>query len=147
MKKKVIALMVICSMIAGCAEMVPEPPGEEKENTVTTTGWNVMSGNYTVLVGDNNSTTPTIVLGNSSTWLEINKITLNATHLSFEVIDNAIVFSNYSFTIDGYANQSGYLFSSGYAPDIGNATIYTPSFPYDITVAYYCEYKEWVGNE
>ena len=97
MKKKVIALMVICSMIAGCAEMVPEPPGEENENTVTTTGWNVMSGNYTVLVGDNNSTTPTIVLGNSSTWLEINKITLNATHLSFEVIDNAIVFSNYSF--------------------------------------------------
>ena len=35
MKKKVIALMVICSMIAGCAEMVPEPPGEENENTVT----------------------------------------------------------------------------------------------------------------
>ena len=31
MKKKVIALMVICSMIAGCAEMVPEPPGEEND--------------------------------------------------------------------------------------------------------------------
>jgi len=114
---------------------------------INVTGWETLSGNYTVIVDENNSTVPVISIGNNTTWMEIQVITFNASHLSFEVVDNQIVFSNFTFELEGYALQNGVLFSSGYAPDMGNVTVYMPTFPYDITVEYYCVYREWTGHE
>ena len=116
--KKVMAMLMVATLLAGCADAIPDAP-----------------------------TAPVITVGNNSTWLEVQVITLNATHLSFEVVENQIVFSNYTFKLEGYLNQSGYLFGNGYAPDLGSATLYTPDFPYDITIEYYCVYREWTGNE
>ena len=143
--KRVVVLLLVASLLSGCAEAIPDAPGTETDNVlVTPVGWNNLNGTYTVMVGDNNSTEPTIVVGNHSTWLEVHSVVLNATHLSFEVVNNTIVFSNYSFELDGYLIQNGNMFV-GYAPDLGNATLHTPVFPYDITVEYTIIYREWVG--
>ena len=144
--KKVMAMLMVATLLAGCADAIPDAPTDDN-TVVTVSGWETMSGNYTVMVGDNNSTAPVITVGNNSTWLEVQVITLNATHLSFEVVENQIVFSNYTFELEGYLNQSGFLFGNGYAPNLGSATLYTPDFPYDITIEYYCVYREWTGNE
>jgi len=145
--KKIMALLMVTVMLAGCADAIPDAPTDEEGTVITVSGWETMSGNYTVMFGENNSTAPILTVGNSSTWLELQVVILNATHLSFEVVENQIVFSNFTFELEGYLNQSGFLFGSGYAPDLGNATIYTPDFPYDITIEYYCVYREWTGNE
>ena len=75
------------------------------------------------------------------------EIILNATHLSFIVDDNTVTFHNYSFELKGYLNQSDYLWSDGFAPNMGNATLYTPDYSYDITIDYVILYREWTGKE
>ena len=144
-KRKVMVLLIAASMLAGCAEIIPDPP----DNTVAPNAPDLeyVNGTYTVLYGVNNSTTPIVSIGNNSTWLEIQSINLNATHLSFVVNDNTVIFHNYSFGLKGYLNQSGDLWSDGYAPNMGKATLHTPDYPYDITVDYSIVYREWSGKE
>ena len=145
-KRKVIVLLIAASMMAGCTEIIPDPPTDE-EIIANAPDWENLNGTYTVLVGVNNSTAPSVTVGNNTTWLEVKKVYLNATHLSFEVDGNAITFNNYSFALKGYLNQSGNLWSNGHAPDMGNATLYTPDYPYDITIDYVILYREWNGKE
>jgi hypothetical protein len=144
-KNKMMVLLIAASMMAGCAEIIPEPPNSvEGENPPE---WKYVNGTYTIIIGDNNTTAPLITVGNNSTWLQIHSVTLNASHLSFEVDGNTITFHNYTFTLGGYLNQSGYLWNEGYASNIGNATLHTPDFPYDITIEYSIVYREWTGKE
>jgi len=146
--KRIMTLLMVSILLAGCADAIPDAPSEDDgETVIVVSGWETLSGNYTVMAGDNNSTAPIITVGNNSTWMQIQIITLNASHLSFEVVDNQIVFSNYTFKLEGYASQDGVLFSNGYAPNMGTVDIYTPTFPYDITIEYYCVYREWTGHE
>ena len=145
MIKKIMVLLIAASLLTGCAEIIPEPPTDEI--ILNAPDWENVTGTYTVLIGDNNSTAPIITIGNNTTWLEVKTVYLNATHLSFIVDDNTVTFHNYSFELKGYLNQSDYLWSDGFAPNMGNATLYTPDYFYDITIDYVILYREWTGKE
>ena len=142
--KKMIVLLMVASMMAGCADAIPDLPNSEEEEVVE---WTTVSGEFTVLVGDdNNSTYTTVSLGLNTTWLEVNSFNYTATHLSFDIVNNTVIFNNYTFENDGYVSQNGVLFSSGYAPSMGQVELYFPSFPFDITVNYTVEYKTVNGR-
>lgn len=146
--KKVVALMIVCSLMAGCADAIPDPNSIlGNEETTTEPDWKTINGQYTVVIDDNNSTVPIIEIGNNTTWLEISKVNYSAVHLSFTVVNNSVVFHNYSFEIRGMVIQDGVTWYEGYAPSLGKATMITPDFPYDITVNYTIDYREWKGNE
>ena len=99
------------------------------------------------MVGDdNNSTYSTVTIGTNSSWLEVSSFNYTATHLSFEIVNNTVIFNNYTFANDGYVSQDGMLFNSGYAPNYGQAELYFPNFPYDITVNYTVKYRTENGR-
>ena len=146
--KKIVALMIVCSLMAGCADAIPDPNSIlGKEEITNEPDWKTINGQYTVVVSNNNSTVPIIEIGNNTTWLEISKVNYSAVHLSFTVVNNSVVFHNYSFEIRGMVIQDGVTWYEGYAPSLGKATMITPDFPYDITVNYTIDYREWKGNE
>jgi len=144
-KAYVISLLFMTGMLAGCAEAIPDPPSVVEGANAP--DWSYLNGTYTYIVEDNNSTIPVVTLGNESTWLQVSSFTLNATHMSFVTEDNAITFNNKSFTLGGYLHQEGVLWDGGYAPLMGNNTLFFPKFPYDITVDYMVVYREWTGTE
>ena len=135
---------MVASMMAGCADAIPDLPNSEEEEVVE---WTTVSGEFTVLVGDdNNSTYSTVTIGTNSSWLEVSSFNYTATHLSFEIVNNTVIFNNYTFANDGYVSQDGMLFNSGYAPNYGQAELYFPNFPYDITVNYTVKYRTENGR-
>lgn len=138
-------VFLIAVMLSGCAgEIIPDPPSDDDRVIPNST---TLEGSFTVLVGDNNSTTPVIVLGNSTTWLEIISCNYTATHLSFTVDNNTVSFHNYTFEVGGYVSQGNTVWSNGYAPSIGSAELYFSDFTYDITINYTVTYREWRGTE
>ena len=145
--KKMMVLLIAASIMAGCADAIPDLPGTEEEVVIE---WTTLMGEFTILsptttdngtVIDGNSTYSTVTIGTNNTWLEVNRINYTATHLSFEIVNNTVIFNNFSFSNDGYIIQDGLLFNSGYAPNYGQAELYFPTFPYDITVNYTVEYR------
>tara|TARA_R100000152_G_C6781951_1_gene217734 strand:- start:6030 stop:6473 length:444 start_codon:yes stop_codon:yes gene_type:complete len=143
---KTMVLLIVASLMAGCADAIPEPPiiGDDEE---VINEWTTLNSVFTIIVGDeNNSTYETIVLGTNTTWLEVSSFNYTATHLSFEIVNNTVIFNNYTFENDGYISQNGMLFSSGTAPNYGTAEVYFPTFPYDITVNYTVIYRTVNGR-
>lgn len=138
-------VFLIAVMLSGCAgEIIPDPPTDEDRVIPNSS---TLDGSFTVLVGDNNSTTPVIVLGNSTTWLEVISCNYTATHLSFTVDNNTVTFHNYTFEVGGYVSQGEHVWSNGYAPSIGEVQLYFSDFEYDITINYTVTYREWRGTE
>ena len=130
--------------MAGCADAIPDVPGTEEEVVVE---WTTLNAEFTVLVGDdNNSTYSAVTIGTNSSWLEVSSFNYTATHLSFDIVNNTVIFNNYTFANDGYVSQDGMLFNSGYAPNYGQAELYFPNFPYDITVNYTVKYRTVNGR-
>jgi len=138
MNKKIIALLMVTSLMAGCADAIPDAPfGGEEEVVVE---WTTLNGEFTVLVGDeNNSTYTDVTIGTNDTWLIVNSFNYTATHLSFEIVNNTVIFNNFTFYNEGYIHI-------GHSPDMGTETLYFPVFPYDITVNYTVSYRTENGR-
>ena len=136
--KKMIVLLIAASLMAGCADAIPDAPfGGEEEVVVE---WTTLNGEFTVLVGDeNNSTYTDVTIGTNNTWLIVNSFNYTATHLSFEIVNNTVIFNNFTFYNEGYIHI-------GHASDMGTETLYFPEFPYDITVNYTVSYRTENGR-
>ena len=169
-KKKMIALMIVCSFMAGCADAIPDPEGWLSDDEVIEPDWVTETGQITVMFNNTMTVEVPVMDGNNSTnetttmevivpnpvvwidtnatygWLDVQSINYTATHLSFEIINNTVIFNNYSFDVDAYLVQDGHRWNSGFAPELGNATLYVPSFPFDITVHYTITYRVWNGR-
>ena len=158
MNKKVIALLMVTSLMAGCADAIPDAPfGGEEEVVVE---WTTLNGEYTIVWGPHetgeenmteidwdSSTYSIVTIGSDNTWLEVNSFNYTATHLSFEIVNNTVLFNNYTFENDGFLTQMEVgMFSVGYAPNMGTAQLYFPEFPYDITVNYTVSYRTENGR-
>lgn len=127
-----IVLLMVASMMAGCADAIPDLPNSEEE---VVTDWTTLNGEYTVLVDDeNNSTYTDVTIGTNNTWVIVNSFNYTATHLSFEIVNNTVIFNNFTWENDGYIHI-------GHSPEMGQQTLYFPVFPYDITVNYTVEYR------
>tara|TARA_R110002050_G_scaffold75215_2_gene161353 strand:+ start:21989 stop:22525 length:537 start_codon:yes stop_codon:yes gene_type:complete len=171
--KKMIALVMVCSFMAGCADGIPEPDAWFDDDEITEPDWITEVGEFTIMfnatttvevitevAGENNTTTnetttmevavpnPVIWINTNTTygWIEVMAVNYTATHLSFEIIDNTVIFNNYSFDVGGYLVQDGFMWNSGYAPNLGNATLYVSTFPFDISVNYTVTYRVWNGR-
>jgi len=152
--KKMLALVMITTLFVGCT--IPSPDEVFAEETVAPKEWATLNGSFTYLVDDvNNSTQETVWLNTNSTYgmIELDYFHYNITHLSFDIVNNSVIFHNYSFNIIGYLSQvhddwnQSYLWSKGYAPEFGNATLMFPTFTFDVTVEYEVKYRIWTGQE
>lgn len=173
MLKKVMALLIAASLLAGCADAIPDPEGWLSDDKVIEPDWITEVGEITVMYnattivnitvenGSVNNTTiyenttmivdvpdPVVWINTNITygWLELREINYTATHLSFVIINNTVIFNNYSFDVTAYLVQDDYKWNSGFAPELGNATLYVPSFPFDITINYTITYRVWNGR-
>ena len=136
-KRKMMVLLMVASMMAGCADAIPDLPGSEEE---VVTEWTTLNGEYTVLVDDaNNSTYSDVTLGTNNTWVIVNSFNYTATHLSFEIVNNTVLFNNFTWENDGYIHI-------GHAYNMGPITMDFPDFPYDITVNYTVVYRTENGR-
>ena len=136
-KRKMMVLLMVASMMAGCADAIPDLPGSEEE---VVTEWTTLNGEYTVLVDDaNNSTYSDVRLGTNNTWLIVQSFNYTATHLSFEIVNNTVIFNNFTWENDGYIHIA-------HAFDMGPITVDFPDFPYDITVNYTVVYRTENGR-
>mgnify|MGYP003148836063 CR=1 FL=1 len=173
MNRKMIVLVITASLMAGCADAIPDPEGWLNGDEIDEPDWVTETGQITIMfnntvtvevvtevVGENNTTTnetttmeveiphPVVWVDTNATygWLEVQAINYTATHLSFEIVNNTVIFNNYSFDVNGFLMQDGHKWSNGFAPELGNATLYMPSFPFDITVNYTVTYRVWNGR-
>ena len=151
---KVIVLMTAVTLLAGCTEALPDPPEEEFEGETPQADWMSMTGGFTLVMDNTTNETliyaPTILLDVNTTYgaIELQSFKYNITHLSFEVIDNSVIFNNYSWVnMQGYLVQGDKYWSSGFAPEFGNATLHFAAFPFDVTVEYEVVYRVWDGRE
>ena len=146
--------MIVGAFLAGCTEALPDPPSEEFEGQVSDKEWTTLTGEFTVVMDNTTNETliyaPTILLDVNTTYgaIELQSFKYNITHLSFEVVDNSIIFNNYSWVnMQGYLVQGDKYWSSGFAPEFGNATLHFAAFPFDVTVEYEVVYRVWDGRE
>ena len=151
---KLLTLMIVGAFLAGCTEALPDPPSEEFEGQVSDKEWTTLTGEFTVVMDNTTNETliyaPTILLDVNTTYgaIELQSFKYNITHLSFEVVDNSVIFNNYSWVnMQGYLVQGGNYWSSGFAPEFGNATLHFAAFPFDVTVEYEVVYRVWDGRE
>lgn len=149
--KKAIVLLIVCSFMAGCADAIPDPNEVYNDEVAINKEWKTMSGEFT-LVLDNNTTlvnAPELWLDTNKTYglIELSRFNYTAKHLSFEVVNNSVIFHNYTFNMKGHLIQDGYIWSEGLAPEFGNATLRFASFPFDVTINYEIEYRIWDGRE
>jgi len=151
---KVIVLMTAVALLAGCTEALPDPPEEEFEGETTQADWMSMTGEFTLVMDNTTNETlihaPTIWLDVNTSYgaIELQSFKYNITHLSFEVINNSVIFNNYSWVdMQGYLVQGDKYWSSGFAPEFGNATLHFAAFPFDVTVEYEVVYRVWDGRQ
>ena len=151
---KIVALLVAASFLAGCTEALPSPPEEEFENETTQAEWITMTGDFTLVMNNSSNESfayaPTIWVDVNTSYgaIELQSFTYNITHLSFEVVNNSVIFSNYSWVgWQGYLVQEDKYWSSGFAPEFGNATLHFAAFPFDVTVEYELIYRVWDGRQ
>tara|TARA_R100000995_G_scaffold1763_1_gene1176 strand:- start:19094 stop:19579 length:486 start_codon:yes stop_codon:yes gene_type:complete len=141
-------VFLITIMLAGCTIPSPDEVFAEEEECIK--DWSTMNGSFTYLINDlNNSTQETVVLDFNSTYglIELDYFYYNLTHLSFDIVNNTVIFNNFTFNVEGYAQQGTHLWSNGYAPQFGSATLVFPVFPFDVTVEYEVKYRVWNGRE
>lgn len=146
-----LVLLVCASLLAGCTVPGPDDYFNGEEEEVIPVGWSNLTGEFTVMVEGNNTTTaPNILVGSNNTWLEVSSFNYTATHLSFDIVNNTVIFNNFTFDNVGYVSQWSFgeqdLYSSGLMPNYGEAELYFPDFPYDITINYTIIYREWNGR-
>jgi len=151
---RILTLMIVGVFLAGCTEALPDPPEEEFEGQTTQADWVSMTGEFTLVMNNTTNETfihaPTIWVDTNTTYgaIELQAFTYNITHLSFEVINNSVIFSNYSWVgMQGYLIQGQHHWSSGFAPEFGNATLHFAAFPFDVTVEYEVVYRVWDGRQ
>tara|TARA_R110002167_G_scaffold243023_4_gene448585 strand:+ start:63 stop:557 length:495 start_codon:yes stop_codon:yes gene_type:complete len=142
-------VLLVAVMLSGCTgDIIPDPPTFDNRVAPNTT---TLEGTFNVLIGDNNSTTPTIIIGNTTSWLEVLNYNYTATHLSFTVDNNTVTFHNYTFEVGGYVSQgihnSSFLWNNGHAPSLGTAELHFSDFTYDVTINYTVTFREWRGIE
>ena len=146
-------LLVLSSFLAGCADAIPDPQEVYDEDEAVHKEWTVMTGNFTLVFDNTTNETlleaPEIWLDTNRTYglIELKRFNYTAEHLSFEVINNSVRFSNYSFNMQGHLEQDGFYWQEGLASTWGNATLHFAKFPFDITVEYTVEYRIWDGRE
>jgi hypothetical protein len=144
MVKNITMLIVLSTLLAGCADVIPDLPSDEE---VVINEWTTLTGNFTALIDDvNNSTYEVVNIGNASKWLVVDSFNYTATHLSFVVTNNTVIFNNYTFDNIGFLEQNGVVFNQGYAPNYGDAQLFFPVFPYDMTVEYTVVFKTVSGR-
>ena len=114
-----IVLLFLCSSLAGCTDMIPNPPSE----------YDSVSGSFDTF---DNKTIPVVTIGNNTTFLRIISIDYNITNSNNEWLE-----------INGYVFQEGndFIFNYGYALDIGKvylhfAYVENASYTYEV---YYSE--------
>lgn len=114
-----IVLLFLCSSLAGCTDMIPDPPSE----------YDSVSGSFDTF---DNKTIPVVTIGNNTTFLRIISIDYNITNSNNEWLE-----------INGYVFQEGndFIFNYGYALDIGKvylhfAYVENASYTYEV---YYSE--------
>jgi len=151
---KLLTLMIVGAFLAGCTEALPDPPSEEFEGQVSNKEWTTLTGDFTLVMDNTTNETliyaPTIWLDVNTSYgaIELQSFKYNITHLSFEVINNSVIFNNYSWVnMQGYLVQEDKYWSSGFAPEFGNATLHFAAFPFDVTVEYEVIYRVWDGRE
>ena len=169
MNKRILVLLIAVSMMAGFTESIPSPTDIFNECNDP----EVMTETGQIIILENETYNP-IELGNSSKWLELVSYDYTATHLSFEVVNNSVIFNNLTFDVNGelyqehivnytvsvpvnstlnetvnytFTDTSIVTFSSGFAPNIGLVNMYVSDFDYDITIDYTIQYKLWTGKE
>ena len=110
-----IILLFLSASLAGCAEVIPDPPSE----------YNSISGSFDTY---DNKTISEIAIGNNTTLLEIYTVSYNITNSN-----------NDSFKINGYVYQEGtdFVFDKGYALNIGKvylhfAYVENASYTYEV---------------
>ena len=125
--KKMFAILLTAVLVAGCTEALPSPP-EDESFIHAPTIWVDVNTSYGAI--------------------ELQSFAYNITHLSFEVVNNSVIFSNYSWVgWQGYLVQEDKYWSSGFAPEFGNATLHFAAFPFDVTVEYELIYRVWDGRQ
>ena len=114
-----IVLLFLCSSLAGCTDIIPDPPSE----------YDSVSGSFDTF---DNKTIPVVVIGNNTTLLEIISVTYNMTNSNNDWLE-----------VNGYVFQEGndFIFNYGYALDIGKvylhfAYVENASYTYEV---YYSE--------
>ena len=114
-----IVLLFLCSSLAGCTDMIPDPPSE----------YDSVSGSFDTF---DNKTIPVVTIGNNTTFLRIISIDYNITNSNNEWLE-----------INEYVFQEGndFIFNYGYALDIGKvylhfAYVENASYTYEV---YYSE--------
>ena len=108
-------LLLISASLAGCTDMIPDPPSE----------YDSVSGSFDTF---DNKTIPVVAIGNNTTFLEIISINYNITNSNNDWLD-----------INGYAFQeeNDFIFNYGYALDIGKvylhfAYVENASYTYEV---------------
>lgn len=149
--RKMISLMIVCAMFAGCAEAIPDPDDLYGGDDGIHKEWQKTSGEFTLIL-ENNST----LVYADEMWLDTNtthglidllSFNYTARHLSYVVDNNTVTFNNKTYRMTGLLQQDGYLWSSGLAPELGNATMHFAAFPFDVTIEYEITYRVWDGRE
>lgn len=102
-----LVLLLISPALAGCAEMIPDPPVEGNDPL-----WTTEYHNFT-LEDTNNSTLPTITFGSNGTLVEV----YSASVLLYNETVNLTVDMKPYFLVD---NMS---FRQGHAPAMGEVTV------------------------
>ena len=100
---KLLTLMIVGAFLAGCTEALPDPPSEEFEGEVSDKEWTTLAGDFTLVMDNTTNETliyaPTIWVDVNTSYgaIELQSFKYNITHLSFEVINNSVIFNNYSW--------------------------------------------------
>ena len=123
MMRRLIVLLLVSSSLAGCAEMIPDPPVEGNDPI-----WTTEYHNFT-LEDTNNSTLPTITVGSNSTLVEI----FSASAILYNETVNLTVDMKPYFLVDNIS------FRQGHAPVMGEVTlnlIELKGYDYNCTIVY-----------
>ena len=124
--RSMMILLLVSSSLAGCAEMIPDPPVEGNDPV-----WITEYHNFTY-EDTNNSTMPIISFGSNDTLLDI----FSASVIMHNETVNLTVENKPYFLIGDM------MFQTGVAPAMGNATlnlIELVGYDYNCTVVY----REW----
>jgi hypothetical protein len=116
-----IVLLFLCSSLAGCTDIIPDPPSE----------YDSVSGSFDTF---DNKTIPEVAIGNNTTFLRIISIDYNITNSNNEWLE-----------INGYVFQEGndFIFNYGYALDIGKVYLHF-AYVENATYTYEVYYSEKV---
>jgi len=141
--KKVVALLMISTILAGCTEVIPDP--EDVFSECPSPDWIKVDDEVTWML-DNNSTMPVVDLGNETMLFQLDYFTYTASHTSFTFVNNTVIFDNTTFeSKTGHVNQGGLYVSTGYGTT-GSAILHFPDFGMNMTYDYDVRYRLWDGS-